>query len=48
MGGVAALENRIVVLRLRIDLAGFTSGRYMLAVRKANFNWTQYPIALKN
>ena len=48
VGGVATLENRNVVLRLRTDLAGFTPGRYLLAVRKANFNWTHYPIALKN
>jgi hypothetical protein len=48
VGGVATLENRIVVLRLRTDLAGFTPGRYLLGVRKANFNWTHYPIALKN
>ena len=48
MAGVATLENRNVVLRLRTDLAGFTPGRYLLAVRKANFSWTQYPIALKN
>ena len=48
MGGTATLKNRNVVLRLRTDLAGFAPGRYLLAVRKANFSWTYYPIALKN
>ena len=48
VGGATTLENRNVVLRLRTDLSGFAPGRYLLAVRKANFNWTYYPIALKN
>lgn len=48
VSGSATLENRNVVLRLRTDLAGFAPGRYLLAIRKGNFRWTYYPIALKN
>ena len=40
------LQNRKVTLHLRIDLTGFVPGRYLLGVRKANFRWTYYPLAL--
>ena len=47
-GGSATLKNHNVVLRLRTDLTGFDPGRYLLGLRKANFSWTYYPIALAN
>jgi hypothetical protein len=46
MSGSATLQNRKVTLRLRTDLTGFVPGRYLLGVRKANFRWTYYPLAL--
>lgn len=44
--GSAVLENRNVVLRLRTDLTGFPSGRYLLGIRKATFQWTYFSIRL--
>ena len=46
MSGSATLQNRKVTLHLRTDLTGFVPGRYLLGVRKANFRWTYYPLAL--
>lgn len=46
MGGSATLQNRKVTLKLRTDLTGLAPGRYLLAVRKGNFRWAYYPIAL--
>jgi hypothetical protein len=48
LNGSATLKDHNVVLRLRADLTGLDPGRYLLAVRKGNFRWTYYPIALKN
>ena len=44
--GSATLKDHNVVLRLRSDLTGLDPGRYLLGLRKANFRWTYYPIAL--
>jgi hypothetical protein len=44
--GSAVLENRSVILRLRTDLTGFPSGRYLLGIRKATFQWAYFPIRL--
>jgi hypothetical protein len=46
LSGSAILKDHNVVLRLRSDLAGLEPGRYLLGLRKANFRWTYYPIAL--
>jgi len=46
VGGSAILQNRKVALQLRTDLTGFAPGRYLLGVRKGNFRWAYYPIAL--
>ena len=46
VGGSATLQNRKVTLQLRTDLTGFAPGRYLLGVRKGNFRWAYYPIAL--
>ncbi len=46
MSGSATLQNRKVTLHLRTDLTGFVPGRYLLGVRKGNFRWTYYPLAL--
>lgn len=48
LSGSGTLKDHNVVLRFRADLAGFAPGRYLLAVRKGNFRWTYYPIALKD
>jgi hypothetical protein len=44
--GSATLKDHNVVLQLRTDLTGLDPGRYRLGLRKANFRWTYYPIAL--
>ncbi len=46
VGGSATLQNRKVTMQLRIDLTGLAPGRYLLGVRKANFRWAYYPLAL--
>ena len=46
LSGSATLKDHNVVLRLRTDLTELEPGRYLLGVRKANFRWTYYPIAL--
>jgi hypothetical protein len=46
VGGSATLQNRKVTMQLRIDLTGLAPGRYLLGVRKSNFRWAYYPIAL--
>ena len=46
IGGSATLQNRKITLQLRTDLTGFTPGRYLLGVRKGNFRWAYYPIAV--
>jgi hypothetical protein len=45
--GAAAFENRRVVMRLRTDLTGLAPGRYLLAIRKPDFRWSYYPIAVR-
>jgi len=44
--GSATFKDHNVVLRLRTDLMGLDPGPYLLGLRKANFQWTYYPIAL--
>ena len=44
--GAATLENRIIVLRSRVDLTELSPGRYLLGVRKSSFRWTFYPVVL--
>lgn len=44
--GSAVLENRNVVLRVRTDLSGTPSGRYLLGIRKANFPSAYYPVSI--
>ncbi len=44
--GSATLENRIVVMRSRADLTGLAPGRYLLAVRKGEFRWMSYTVAV--
>jgi len=46
VGGSATIQNRKVTMQLRIDLTGLAPGRYLLGVRKGNFRWAYYPIAL--
>ena len=46
VSGTANLQNRKVTLQLRTDLTGFGPGRYLLGVRKGNFRWAYYPIAV--
>ena len=42
----ATLKDHNVVLQLRTDLTRLDPGRYLLAVRKRDFRWAYYPIAL--
>ncbi len=42
----AIFENRNVVLRIRTDLTGLAPGRCLLGLRRANFRWSYYPVAL--
>lgn len=44
--GAAVFEDRNVVLRVRTDLSGMPSGRYLLGIRKASFPWAYYPISI--
>jgi hypothetical protein len=44
--GAATLENRIIVLRSRVDLTELPPGRYLLGVRKGEFRWMYYTVAL--
>jgi hypothetical protein len=44
--GTAALEDHNVVLRIRADLTGLDSGRYLLRLRRASYSWRYYPVAL--
>ena len=44
--GTAALEDHNVVVRIRADLAGLDSGRYLLRLRRASYSWRYYPVAL--
>ena len=46
LSGSATLKDHNVVLRLRTDLTGLDPGRYLLGLRKGNFRWTYYPIAV--
>jgi hypothetical protein len=45
--GVAALENHSVFLRTRIDLAGLKTGKYYIAFRRVNAEWTVLPLELQ-
>ena len=44
--GAATLENRIIVLRSPVDLTELPPGRYRLGVRKGEFRWMHYTVAL--
>jgi hypothetical protein len=44
--GNAALEDHNVVVRIRADLTGLDSGRYLLRLRRASYSWRYYPVAL--
>jgi hypothetical protein len=42
----AKLENRIVVLRADVDLAGISPGSYFLGVRQPGLEWARFSIRL--
>jgi hypothetical protein len=43
-GGIAQLENHVVVLRTDIDLADLPAGLYSLGLRPRGFRWTRFPV----
>jgi hypothetical protein len=43
-GGIAQLENHVVVLRTDIDLADLPAGLYSLGLRPRGFQWTRFPV----
>ena len=45
--GSAKIENYITVLRGKIDLRYLPSGRYLLGIRRADFDWMYYPADVK-
>jgi hypothetical protein len=44
--GAAKLENRSVVLPVRVDVRDLVAGRYVLGIRKGNFRWMYYPVSV--
>jgi len=44
--GTAALEDHNIVVRIRADLTGLDSGRYLLRLRRDSYSWRYYPVAL--
>ena len=44
--GAASLHDQNVVVRIRTDLTGISSGRYLLRLRRNNFGWRYYPVSL--
>jgi hypothetical protein len=47
LSGSATFQDRKIVLQLRTNLTGVQPGRYLIGVRKANFRWSYFPIALR-
>jgi hypothetical protein len=43
----AKLENQIVVLRVDVDLAGISTGRYFLGIRQPGLEWTRFSVRLR-
>ena len=44
--GPASLRDQNVVVQIRTDLTGISSGRYLLRLRRATFGWRYYPVTL--
>ena len=42
--GIAQLQNQSVVLRADIDVGVVQPGRYFLALRRPDLEWTRYPV----
>ena len=44
--GTASLHDQNIVVKIRTDLTGISSGRYLLRLRRATFGWRYYPVTL--
>jgi hypothetical protein len=45
--GTARLENRVVCLRVDVDVSIVQPGRYFLAVRQTTLTWIRYPVRVQ-
>jgi len=45
--GTARLENRVVCLRVDVDVSIVQPGRYFLAVRHTTLTWIRYPVRVQ-
>ena len=43
--GIASLSDQNVVVHIRTDFTGISSGRYLLRLRRTSFGWRYYPVA---
>ena len=44
--GTASLRDQNVVVQIKTDLTGISSGRYLLRLRRGTFGWRYYPVAV--
>jgi len=44
--GTAKLEDHTVTLRVEVDLARVSPGRYVLGLRQPGLEWTRFPVRL--